>query len=261
MSTDFSRDPYSTLDVNTLTHVLTDPGQPADNHQRALSTLLRIKPDERRSRLIIIIRKMLQVPDGYDDDVKCALVEALATDPHPAATAAMLQVLPDILSEAMSESHAIPDTFREYFYQALITRSRESDLDVWRETMPQLEPSTLVAMLLDPAGEALVTALEPLELISRLAEPERSRALVSAIVGMARFEDREAAIEAAARLMHDGSGDPPEQAIEMLAERWSRAQRAGNERAAANIELALRIVDKRPRTRVERLTGRRPWAS
>lgn len=260
MSTDPARDQYNHLDANTLTYVLTDPGQSADDHQKALNAMLRIRPDERRSRLVIVIRKMIQVPDSYDDEVKLALVEALATDPHPGATAAMLQVLPDILAEAMSERRALPDEFREYFYQALTTRSREDDLEVWRETMPQLEPPTLVAMLLDPAGESLVVALEPLELISRLAEPERSRALVSAIVGMARLDGRDAAIETAAMLIHDGSGDPPEHAIEMLAERWSRAQRAGNERSVANIERALRIIDRRPRTRVERLTGRRPWA-
>lgn len=258
---DFPRDSYDSLDAQTLTNLLIDSSHKAEVHQRALNALAHIQPDERRNRLIMVLRKVMREPEQYDDEVKLSLVEVLGTDPHPAATTAMLQVLPDILSTAMSDRASLPDDFREYFYQALATRSREGDLDVWRQIIPQLDAQTLVAILLDPVAGSLVDAIEPLELIARLDEPERSRALVSTVVGLAYLPGRRELMDATSKMLMRTAG--PEQlthALAVLEERWSRARRSGKDDAAAELESVLAMLDDRPRSGMEKLTGRRPWA-
>lgn len=261
--TDFpDRDRYDTLDAQTLTNLLVDANQKAEVHQRALNALTHIQPDERRNRLIMVLRKMMHEPECYDDEVKLSLVEVLGTDPHPAATTAMLQVLPDILSAAMSEGNSLPADFREYFYQALVTRTREGDLDVWRQIIPQLDPQTLVAILLDPVAGSLIDAIEPLELISRLDEPERSRALISTVVGLAYVPGRHALMQHACQILLSAAGQEHlVHALGVLEERWNKARRNGKEQAVTELESALTILDNRPRSSLERLRGRRPWAT
>lgn len=257
---DFPRDRYDSLDVQTLTHLLCDHNQTAEVHLRALNAITRLQSGERRNHLILVMGEMLQNPEPYDNEVKLALVEALATDPHPAATTAMLQILPDVLEGGVAGHETLPSDFREYYYQALVTRTRDGDLAVWRDVLPQLSPQSLVAMLVDPVGGPLVEAIEPLELLSRLDEPERSRALVSAVVGLAHGPGDDALLEEAASLLQ-GTGEERQAAcLEILEDRWLRARRSKREDVTAKLEAVMALLDTRPRSRTEKLTGRRPWA-
>ncbi|HOA23776.1 MAG: hypothetical protein GX484_07510 [Chloroflexi bacterium] len=259
---DFPRDSYDSLDIQVLTNLLCDPAQKVDVHLRALNALTRVNSDERRTRLILVMNEMMKHPAQYDSEVQLALVEALATDPHPAATAAMLQILPDVLAGGMANHNTLPSDFREYYYQALATRSREGDLEVWREALPQLSPQSLVALLLDPVGQPLVDAIEPLELLSRFDEPERSRALVSVIVGLTYAPAANPrTLERAVELLQHSDAERLASCVEVLEERWSRARRNKRADVAAKLETALAKLDTRPRTRTEKLRGRRPWAS
>jgi hypothetical protein len=252
---------FSTLDAQTLTNLLTDPHQSTEIHRRACNALADIKPDERRNRLINVMQTMVAEAGLYDTDVMMSVVDLLGTDPHPDATVAMVQVLPDILSTAVEHPDALPAPFRQYFYSALMTRFREDDLAAWARLLPQLKAKTLVAALLDPVGEPLA-AIEPLTLISRLDEPERTRALISAVAGLARYDTGRPAIDEASMLLAESSDKQQlEHGASVLEERWRSAKRSGRDVEAANLEAALAMIDTRPRTASERLMGRRPWAS
>lgn len=251
---------FRTLDAQTLTNLLTDPYQSPDIHRRACNALADVKPDERRNRLISVMQTMIAEAGKYDTDVMMSVVDLLGTDPHADATVALVQVLPDILTTAVEHPDALPAPFRQYFYSALMTRFREDDLAAWARLLPQLKAKTLVAALLDPVGAPLA-AIEPLTLISRLDEPERTRALISAIAGLARYETGRPNINEAAMLLTEASDRRQlEHGIDVLEERWRNAKRGGRDVEASNLEAALSIVDSRQRTTSERLMGRRPWA-
>jgi hypothetical protein len=252
---------FGQLDAQTLTNLLTDPRQSSETHRQACNALANIKPDERRSRLIDVMQTMVSEAGKYDTDVMMSVVDLLGTDPHPDATVAMVQVLPDILTTAVEHPDALPAPFRQYFYSALMTRFREDDLAAWARLLPQLKAKTLVAALLDPVGAPLA-AIEPLTLISRLGEPERTRALISAIAGLARYETGRPVIDEAGMLLTESSDRRQlEHGVGLLEERWRGAKRAGREVEADNLEAALALIDTRPRSASERLMGRRPWAS
>jgi hypothetical protein len=104
-----------------------------------------------------------------------ATIDVLATDPDSKATEALIEMMPAVLNAAEMDT-GLSDEFREYFYQALITRRREDDLEVWREEVPRLKPDTLVAMLYDPAAVPL-NSLDPVKLITRLPASQRNQAL------------------------------------------------------------------------------------
>jgi len=66
---------------------------------------------------------------------------------------------------------------RAYFYQALATRRRDTDHEVWREMLPRLSGETLVDLLTDPAAEQIRELLSPMTLIKHLPREQRRQAL------------------------------------------------------------------------------------
>ncbi len=254
------QDSYDLLDTPTLTNILLNPDQTPDIHRAALSALSRRDPYQRTPRLIEILKAVLKHPERFDQDVMMGVIDILATDPDPDATYAMIELLPVMLERTLDGKDPLKPEFREYFYTALITRQREEDLDVWRDMLPRLEPRTLIAALLDPAAGPL-QALEPITLMDRLEEPKRTKALISSIAGLARLKGRQEQAQQVPLLLKK-THDPAqlEDGIRALAEHWEKAKKIGRKEQATTLEGALRLIDTRPRTAAERLTGKRPWA-
>ncbi len=251
---------YEKLDIQTLTNILTNPDNLQEVHRGAFTALLKIKPDERRRCVSTVVRSMLHAPDQYDSTLIVEAIEILATDPHPDATEAMLHFLPDMLALGVSNRDAVSHDVREYYYQALVTRTREADLRVWSEMLPRLDGKTLVASMLEPAAKALET-IEPLTLIDRLSEPDRTRALVSVIRGMSFRGSRSVIEQAGEMLIRASHRAELARGIDLLADQWGKAKKAGRDKIVQNLEFGLSIVDREPRSAVDRLTGKRPWAS
>jgi len=251
---------YDNLDTPTLTSLLLNADQPSDVHRGALSALARRSAYQRSSTIMTILRSVLHNPDRYDQDVMMALIDILATDPESDATASMLEVLPEVLEQGMDPRSALKPEFREYFYTALVTRQREDDLLVWGEMLPELDAKTLVASLIDPAAGPL-EALEPLTLIDRLMEPQRTKALINVIVGIAHV-GRDPKIVQDATTMLARSADPNQlrDGVNALGQQWEKAKKAGRKAQSDLLEQSLAILDDEPRTAAERLTGKRPWA-
>ncbi|MBN1119812.1 MAG: hypothetical protein JXJ17_01940 [Anaerolineae bacterium] len=250
---------YEKLDIQTLTNLLTNPDNLPEVHRGAFTALLKIEPDERRKRVAVVVKSMLQEPSRYDSSLIVEAIEILATDPYPDATEAMLNFLPDMLALGIKNRDAISQDVREYYYQALVTRTREDDLVVWSEMLPRLDGKTLVASMLEPAAKALET-IEPMTLIDRLSEPDRTRALVSVMRGMAFRGKRDLIKQAAEMLVRTNHGAEFKRGIDLLADQWGKAKKAGRDKVAQNLELGLSIIDNEPRSAVDRLTGKRPWA-
>lgn len=253
--------PYEKLDVLTLTNLLINPDNDPEIHRAALSALSRVNPAERRSRLVVVMRNVVRMPERYNQDVMMSLIDLLATDPDADATLVMIDILREILALFMKDRDALKPEFREYFYQALVTRQRPDDLAVWAEMLPTLDSKTLVAAVLDPAAQAL-EALEPITLLDRQPEPTRTKALISVVLGLIlRDGSPEQLQQAVLKLKERSDAAQLAQGIDLLAERWEKANRAGNKRQAALLHEALAALDTRPRSTAERLMGKRPWAS
>ncbi len=252
--------PYDQLDISALTTLLLNPDRPASVHRAVLSALTRRSPFDRTSTLVALLKSMVQNPGRYDQDVMISCIDILATDPTPQATAAMLEVLPAVLNTGMDGSDALKPDFREYFYTALVTRQREGDLKVWAEFLPELDAKTLVAALVDPIAKPL-EALEPLTLIDRLPEPQRTRALFSVIVGISvRRGAIENVNEAVKTIQRSSTPEQRQEGIEVLISQWEKAKKGARDAQVGILEAALRILDSKPRSASERLTGKRPWA-
>jgi hypothetical protein len=251
---------YEKLDIQTLTNLLTNPDNLPEVHRGAFTALLKIEADERRQRVAVVVKSMLHEPERYASDLMVEAIEILATDPHPDATEAMLHFLPDMLALNARKREAVSSDVREYYYEALVTRTREADLQVWSEVLPKLDGKTLVASMLEPTAKALET-IEPLTLIDRLAEPERTRALVLVLRGMAFRGRRDMIKKVGAMLINSSHRAELARGIELLADQWSKARKAGRDKIAENLKMGLSIIDGEPRSAVDRLTGKRPWAS
>lgn len=167
---------YDTLSVADLTNLLIDPEQKVEVHRAVLSSISRlISSSVRTAQLLKALREMVSKPQRYNQEVMMGVVDILATDPNAEATSAMLQVLPAILGVGGSED-LVDDELRQYFCEALMTRRRENDLAVWHEMVPKLSGAVWVAILIDPAANAL-RPLKPLKMIERLPAPRRKKAL------------------------------------------------------------------------------------
>jgi hypothetical protein len=166
---------YDGLDSATLVNLLVNPAQRPEVHKAAISALSRRPPRDRTQHLLRVLKVVIDDPKRYDLDVMMATIDVLATDPDSKATEALIEMMPAVLN-AGEKNTGLTHEFREYFYQALITRRREDDLEVWREEVPRLKPDTLVAMLYDPAAVPL-NSLDPIKLITRLPSSERNQAL------------------------------------------------------------------------------------
>jgi hypothetical protein len=256
----YGLDNYERLDIHTLSNVVTNPETEPEVRRAAFNALVKITPDERRVRLLAVMRAVIQRPDRFEYDIFTDAVEIFATDPHPDATAFMLELLPELLALAMKQRSALPDDVRQYFYQALVTRTRPEDLLVWEEWVKNPSGRTLVAIILDPAALPL-EAIEPMTLLARLDEPERTRALFTVVVGLANQDGPSGYAEEAVRLL--GESHHPEhfaQGLDALTDRSEKARKEGRDRTAEHLEHALGILDNRPRTAMEKLRGKRPWA-
>lgn len=168
---------YDTLDSLTLVNLLLNPAQRPEVHKGAISALSRRPPSHRTAQLLRVLKAVIENPKRYDLDIMMATIDILATDPDAKATEAMIEMMPAVLKAGQTHT-GLTNEFREYFFQALITRRREDDLEVWREEVPRFDADTLVAMINDPAAAPLKT-LDPLKLITRLPSSERSKALRS----------------------------------------------------------------------------------
>jgi hypothetical protein len=251
---------YDLLDTPTLTNLLLNPNQHREIHRATLSALSRRSAEQRCPRLILIIRSIIHNPTKYDQDVMMSAIDILATDPDPQATGAFLEALPDVLDTGMGGEESLKTEFREYYYQALMTRQRPADLKVWSEKLPALPARSLVAMLIDPAAESLQT-LEPLTLIERLREPDRTKALFSVIAGVIRNRCPVERAHQAARMLRKSS-DPAqfEEGMNFLALHRNRYVAARLDTQTRAIGEAMKTIDPKPRSATERFTGKRPWA-
>jgi hypothetical protein len=250
---------FDQLDVSALTALLLDPDAGDDVHRGALSAFSRISPEARNDRLVKILKRLFVDPDRYNLDVMTAAIDLLATDPNPDATAAMLEILPDMIHHTL-RGKAIPTDFRAYFYLALMTRQREEDLRVWGEMLDIIDSLTLVGIIVDPAAAPL-EGLEPWTLLNRQPEPDRTTALIT-ILGLAtRRGGLDSPVsDAIEALAESRDAETFEEGLDRLSEQWEQAKKAGRKNHADGLQAALEIMDKRPRTASERLTGKRPWA-
>ncbi len=170
------------LDLHTLTNLLLNPRQRVEVQRRVLSIFAGLPPSVRTDHVARVLAAMIAAPAGaYHTDLMMSVIDLLATDPAPEATKAMLDVLPQVARSALQGVELAPD-FRDYFYQALATRRRESDAPIWRERLPRLDADTLVALLLDPHAKAMHEVLDPFKLIDRLPAAPRRRALTTLIL-------------------------------------------------------------------------------
>lgn len=252
---------YDMLSIDALVNILVNPDSPTDAHTAAFRAFCGAEPALRRSEVGIVLRAMIRNAHRYNPELMMDAVELLATDPDSQATVTMIETLPDVLMAGMSGKDDLSSDFREYFYQAMVTRSREDDLAVWSEKLPQLDGRTLAAALLDPAADALKD-IEPLTLMSRLPDEEKTRSFASLLVGYASKGVPSAQIRDVAQQLRESVSDRfATEAAEMLQARWEKVRGAGHTNQAQRLEVALRVIDPRPRTAGEKLLGKRPWAS
>lgn len=252
---------YDEMHIDELAKFVVYTDADARSRRDALSALSRRDSIQRTPRLVTAMRNyVLRYPDRYDQDLMMSIIDILATDPHPDATAAMLDVFPDVVMAGIDPNSQLRSDFREYFYECMVTRQREADLAVWAEMLPDLDPKVLVAAVADPVGGALAV-IEPITLLDRKEEPHRTRALFSAISSIFQTGASKAPVKPAVQaLRRSANTEEFEQGIERLAQQWDKLKASGRAEVAALMEKVLAGLDRRPRTPVERLTGKRPWA-
>ncbi len=168
---------YNTLDIDTLTNILLSSRNRPEMHKEALSAMARISPEERRSRLVQVVEKVIAQAGDFDQDIMSAAFDLLATDPAPEAAEAMLMLLPSFSKAAMQRSNPLTKDFREYYYMTLMTRRRDGDMEMWQKQLNQFSGKTFVGILMDSAAESLVKVIKPLHRIDKLPRAERNKTL------------------------------------------------------------------------------------
>jgi hypothetical protein len=168
---------YSALPPANLIDLLLKAHDQPEVRQLILAELSTLTPRRRGPAVMSALRLMVRRRESYSSEVMFSLVDLLATDPTPEATQAMLDVLPAITLEAHHSDTPLSEEFRRYFYEALVTRRRETDLPVWRENIARLEGEVLIGLLVDPAAAPIEQAINPLRLIDRLSDDARQDAL------------------------------------------------------------------------------------
>ncbi len=166
---------YDTVEVYTLALILLSPEQRAEVLKEVLSAFSRLPAEERHEHLVKVLHRLAEDPDRYDQDTMMAVVDLLATDPLPEATLAMLNGLPAVL-RAVITGKGLKAEFREYYYDALLTRRRPEDKEAWREGMARLEGQVLAAILLDPKAGKLAKMVRPLERLKKMPRASRGGA-------------------------------------------------------------------------------------
>ncbi len=172
---------YSALPPANLIDLLLKAHDQPETRRLIFAELSTLTPRRRGPAVMTALRAMARKREFYSGEVMFSLVELLATDPTPEATQAMLDVLPAVTLEAHYGDTPLSAEFRRYFYEALITRKRDTDLPIWREAIAHLKGDVLVGLLVDPAAVPLQKALSPLRLIDRLPDDARREALTELI--------------------------------------------------------------------------------
>jgi hypothetical protein len=170
--TDRSR--FAQADLRTLVNLARTPGQSPDVLADIIAEFSRLSAPSRSENLAMILRTLLKDSQRYGDLIT-SIIELLATDPNPSATEAMLDLLPVVTHGDTT----LVDDQREYFYEALLTRRRDTDLPEWRASMPRLDADTLVALAVDPLAESFRAAVNPMKYIEALPDAERRKALTA----------------------------------------------------------------------------------
>ncbi|MGF1504452.1 MAG: hypothetical protein ACFB51_04855 [Anaerolineae bacterium] len=252
---------YDRLDLDTLSNVLMDPTNKLENHRSALSVLAKQPALERTRRLQQVVMSFVRHPGRYDGSLMEEGVNLLATDPDPDATLSLIELLPEVAGTALPGNTPLNEEFREYFYAALLTRQNDQDLDVWGDMLPQFSAMQLAAIVVDPQAEPDVEAIDPLPLLDRCPEPERTRALFTVIEGIVHHRGNPQHLQTAVKLLKNSYNDSAKAAgVERLAAQWESARKAGQKSAVGVLEKILGLLDTQPRTPPERLMGKRPWA-
>jgi hypothetical protein len=254
---------FSKLDATTLTNTLLNPDAGEEAHRAALGALAQRGPMERNPRLVQVLGSILGNPTRWEPDIPEKIIDLFATDPDPEATVAMLEVLPVLLDQDRSQgTTGSLSMVRGYFYTALATRERDEDIVVWSEFLPTFDARMLVGIILDPQAGPLAEAIAPFELLGRRPEPERTNGIFAILVGATRSDSPTEEVRQAFGLLKQGAHRQAYMdGIETLAEHWERANESGHTQHAKGLESVLAVMDKRPRSPRERLTGKRPWAS
>jgi hypothetical protein len=172
---------YSALPPANLIDLLLKAHDQPETRRLIFAELSTLTPRRRGPAVMNALRLMARKREFYSGEVMFSLVELLATDPTPEATQAMLDVLPAITLEAHHGDTPLSAEFRRYFYEALATRKRDTDLPIWREAIVQLKGDVLVGLLVDSAAAPLQKALRPLRLVDRLPDDARREALTELI--------------------------------------------------------------------------------
>jgi hypothetical protein len=253
---------YERFDSSALSSTLLNTDAGPEAHRAALTALSHRGPLERNPLLVRILGTILKNTSRWEPDIPEKIIDLFATDPDPEATVAMLEVLPILLGQerAVGTTSAL-STVRGYFYQALATREREEDVVVWSEFLPTLSAHMLANIVLDPQAGPLIDAIDPLVLISRKPEPDRTNAIFSIIVGATRGGEVTEEVRQAWLMLKEGAQRQAYfDGIETLAEQWEMARQAGRSQHMKGLETVLAKMDTKPRSPSERLTGKRPWA-
>jgi len=236
---------FDAMDVAELTGIIVQTHQDPRRQRDALSALARRERVERNSRLIVVMQYVLKYPDRYNLELMTRVIDILATDPHPDATTAMIELLPDIVTPVIDGTEGVSEGFRQYFYEALMTRQRDEDLEVWRDMLPALDPKTLVALIADPASDGRLDDLDPMTLVDRLEEPNRTKALIYVIASVAKTGASTTNIaQACERLMNSHSRVHLEQGCEVLRKQQKRARQAGDREQAQVLDVALAQIER-----------------
>lgn len=252
-------EPYKSLDIDNLLNLLTHPANAPDVHQGAFDAMLDLDPDDRREGLVTVMHSVVKNPKNYNPDLVISIIEIFATDPDPDSTDALLELLPGILEGSLT-SNSLPMDVRQFFYEATATRTRDEDLAVWESKIGSFSGRALIGALVDKTAKPL-DIIEPMTLLERRPEPERTLSMMSLLTYFAQqgrgTEARAVAEKVAAT--HDETAFA--KALKGVTEYWDKARQvAGKEKYASILEAALSILDTKPRTAMEKLSGKRPWA-
>lgn len=232
---------YDALDIAELTSIVYSANVEPQKRREAISALARRDPIERNSRVVLALQYVCKYPDRYDLEDMTSLIDILATDPQAEATAAMVEVLPEIVIPVIEETSGLARDFREYFYSAMVTRQREEDIDIWAEVLPRLKPQTLVGMVTDPAASAL-DVLDPIELINRLPEPNRTKALFFVLSVGTKLGTNITVLSRAAGLLRETASAPHmSQGIDVLKDQLKHAR---NERRHDQTEMLVNLINQ-----------------
>lgn len=205
---------------------------------------------------------MIRNLEGWQPDIPQQIIKLFGTDPNPASTSGLLDVLPVVLGQSPP---ADPDSdlyaLRDYYYQMVASRESDEDIKVWMAFIPELKSSMLISIILDSQAIPLRNAIGPFELIDRLEEPERTTAIFGVLAGATRQGEISDDIREAWGMLKKGAHRQAYvEGMDTLAERYNEARKNNDTAHVTGLHRVLAVMDKSPRTTTDKLTGKRPWA-